>query len=432
MGITFMPWQATAGLYLEAVTKTGTWLYPEVPIVVGRQNGKTEILKPFICHRLRNGRRIMHTAQNRELPREVFGEVAEHMLAAHRLELASKPRFANGQEEIKTRNGGRYRIVAPTRGGARGPANDDLLIDEIRELVDHVFIGAAKPTLSASNNPQTVYLSNAGTADSAVLNALKKRAAEGDASLAYLEWSAAPDLDASDHAGWVASNPAIGHLAGKFENLEREYQANSLGRTMELFEVEYLCRWQASLEERLVKTGDWAEQEFGEVGIPSRAFMAINMDPSGERASAVIAWPDGDKICLDVHDTVGSPIDVSLLGPDLMALAGANRVTTVAFDPYTDADLVRYIRKPKGINGREYASASEKFARLVAERRLRINDPAGVLGRDLEWTTRRPAPYGSFMAVKASDEHTVTAAIAAVRAVWLASAPIPTGPARIY
>ena len=104
----------------------------------------------------------------------------------------------------------------------------------------------------------------------------------------------------------------------------------------------------------------------------------------------------------------------------------------MAFDPYTDADLVRYLRKPKAINGREYASASEKFVRLVAERRLRINDPAGVLSKDMEWTTRKPAPYGSFMAVKASDEHTVTAAIAAVRAAWLASAPVSTAPARIY
>lgn len=432
MGITFMPWQDRAGLYLYATAKTGNWLYPEVPVVVGRQNGKTEILKPLICQRLRQGRRLMHTAQNRELPREVFGQVAEHMIAKHRGELAAKPRFANGQEEIRLRNGGRYRIVAPTRGGARGPSNDDLLIDEIRELVDHDFIAASKPTLSASPNPQAIYLSNAGTSDSAVLNALKLRAAEGDPSLAYLEWSAPADMDASDPRAWQASNPAIGHLPGKLDNVEREYRANLLGKTMEVFEVEYLCRWQASLDERLVKPADWADQEFGPAGTPIRPVMAINMDPSGERASAVIAWADGDQIVLDVHDTVGSPIDATLLGPDLLNLGNANRVSTTAFDPYTDADLVRYLRKTKPINGREFASASEKFVRLVAERRLRINDPKGILAKDLEWTTRKAGPYGSFMAVKANDEHMNTAAIAAVRAAWLASAPTTTAPARIY
>lgn len=431
MGIAFMPWQDRAGLYLYA-TKAGGWLYPEVPIVVGRQNGKTEILKPLICQRLRAGRRLMHTAQNRELPREVFGQVAEHMIAKHRGELAAKPRFANGQEEIRLRNGGRYRIVAPTRGGARGPSNDDLLIDEIRELVDHDFIAAAKPTLSASPNPQTVYLSNAGTSESAVLNALKRRGAEGDPSLAYLEWSAPPGLAADDVAGWLWSNPAIGHLPGKYENVEREYRANLLGRTMEVFEVEYLCRWQTSLDERLVRPEDWADQDFGPLGRPLRAYMAVKMDPLGARVSAVIAWAEGEHVCLDVHDTTGSPIDVSLLGPDLLALANANRAAVTAFDPYTDADLARYLRKPKPINGREYAAASEKFVRLVAERRLRVNDPGGVLAKDLEWTTRKPAPYGSFMAVQASDEYTNTAAIAAVRAAWLASAPVSTAPARIH
>jgi len=233
-------------------------------------------------------------------------------------------------------------------------------------------------------------------------------------------------------AGWLASNPAIGHKDGLLDNLGDEYRAALLGGTMANFETEHLCRWVAAMDERLVRPADWAAQQFGEPGRPNRAVMAINMDPSGERASAVIAWPDEDLIVLDVHDTVGSPIDASLLGPDLLNLANANRVSVTAFDPYTDADLVRYLRKTKPVNGREYASASEKFVRLVAERRFRIHDPKGVLGKDLEWTTRKTAPYGSFMAVKASDEHTSTAAIAAVRAAWLASAPVPTAPARIY
>jgi hypothetical protein len=428
LGITLWPWQEIAARYLTALGTGDRRLYREIAIIVARQNGKTELLIPLIVDRLLDGKRIMHTAQNRELPRLVHRKLSRILQSHHAAEIEAIRRGA-GQEEIWLRNGGHYRIVAPNEDGARGSTNDLLIVDELRQMNDHNFIAAAKPTLA--DDAQIVYLSNAGTSTSEVLNALKARAGS-DPRLAYLEWSARPELAPDDRTGWLDANPAIGHKPGHLEGLEDDYRAHSLSGTMAVFETEQLCRWVAAMDERLIKPGDWEAQTFGPAGTPTRPVMAINMDPSGERASAVIAWAEGEKIVLDVHDTVGSPIDATLLGPDLAKLANANRVSTVAFDPYTDADLVRYIRKPKSINGREYGSASEKFVRLVAERRLHVNDPDGVLGRDLEWTTRRSAPYGSFMAVKANDEHTVTAAIAAIRAAWLASAPVPTQPARIY
>ena len=45
--------------------------------------------------------------------------------------------------------------------------------------------------MTASADPQLVYLSNAGTDESVVLNHVRDRAAD-DPRLAYLEWSAAP------------------------------------------------------------------------------------------------------------------------------------------------------------------------------------------------------------------------------------------------
>lgn len=437
LGVTFLPWQLTAASYLDALGPGDAWAYPEVAAIVGRQNGKTEILVPHIARRLRQGRRIMHTAQNRELPREVFGRVAEHMMAKHAGELASRPRFANGQEEIRLRNGGRYRIVAPTRGGARGPSNDDLIIDELREMEDHDFIAAAKPTLSASPNPQVFYLSNAGTEASAVLNALRKRVEESDNTLAYLEWSAGPDRTADDPAGWAESNPAIGHLPGKYANVEREYRANLLGGTMDIFEVEYLCRSQVSVAVRLVKPDDWAAQDFTVAQAPLRRVMAVNMDISGSRASAVLAWAEGDgteqRVSLDVvAEVTGSPIDVNRLGPDIQKLAQSLRASTVGYDPYTDADLARHLRRAKAIRGKDFSDATAAFERLVRGRKFRIHDEAGVIAADLAHTTKRAGPFGSFMAVGSSEEHSTTAVQAAVRAAWLASNPVPTGGARIW
>ena len=107
LGIELYPWQRTAARYLTALGQGERWLYRHVAIVVARQNGKTRLLVPLIVQRLLDGHRIMHTAQDRNLPREIFGEVADYMAAEHPAELAVRngrivmPRFANGQEEVR-------------------------------------------------------------------------------------------------------------------------------------------------------------------------------------------------------------------------------------------------------------------------------------------------------------------------------------------
>lgn len=432
-GLTIFPWQKRAGRYLYAVGSDGRWLFPEVAIIVARQNGKTTELVPFICDRLRRGRRLMHTAQNRELPREVFGLVVDHMQAKHRDEIKGHPRFANGQEEIRTRNGGHYRIVAPTRGGARGPSCDDVLVDELREMGDFDFIAAAKPTMTAAPNPQIVYLSNAGTETSAVLNALKKRAAE-DPRLAYLEWSAAPERKPDDRAGWYEANPSLGHMPQMLSYLEGEFRTNQLADTMAIFETEHLCRWVVTMHAPLVKPGAWESCEVP-VDPPNRPVLGLSMDPSGTRASGVIAWMQSDGIIANrvVADVTGSPIDLERLGPDLRALALRLRVVKVVYDPYTEP-LARYFpsKLAEIQNGSQFVDASGEWARRVESGRLHWADDGAVIGDDLPWATRRAVRAGVWMAVKAKDEHPITAVLAAIRATWPASNPNAPGEARVY
>ena len=432
IGIVPFPWQEEAGRYLYGLTPADLWLYPEVAVIVSRQNGKTEELVPHVSTRLLMGRRIMHTAQNRELPREVFGRVADHFEDKHGALLAKKPRFANGQEEIRLTNGGHYRIVAPTRGGARGPSNDDVIVDEVRELPSHDFIAAAKPTMNASSNPQMLYLSNMGDEESEVLNALTLRAGV-DPALAYLEWSAAPHRDAGDVAGWLESNPSVGHIPQLMANLEREYRSHKLGGTLAVWETEHLCRKVASMRERLVDEFAWAESE-QPLPEPKRPYMAVSMDPSGRRASAAIAWrlPDNAIALRLLFDVTGSPIDTDALGKDLRAAAKARGVPAVGFDPITDRELAKFFRVAKPITGQEFANASARFALAVSSHSLRWADAAAVTD-DLTWTTKKPHDEsGSYQAVRADDERPIPAALAAIRAVWMASTPPRTGGARVY
>jgi hypothetical protein len=426
LGIDLMPWQCNALRYLTAIDADYRPLYREVAIVVARQNGKTTLLVPFVVMALRMGLRVMHTAQNRVLPRDVFEQVAEILTRAGVLKV--KPRFANGQEVIKTRNGGIYRIVAPTRGGARGPSNDVVIIDELREMDDFGFIGAAKPTLTASKSPLTIYLSNAGTDESAVLNALRLRADE-DSNLAYLEWSAEPDRHADDLEGWRESNPAIGHIPAVIDTLFAEYQANRLAGTMAVFETEHLCRWVPTMRPRLVDEFGWMRCKGIGTPKPRRPSFGISLDPDGTRASVVMAWREDKTICIkELFDVKVSEEGLDDLGEDAMKTARRLGAAQVGHDDRTDRAFARHFKtRAKAIIGKDFDQASVAFVQAVERNEIRWFDGEHIT-EDLKSTSRKDNDEtGTYHAVKSKDDVPITAALAAIRAFWLASASSPTG-----
>jgi hypothetical protein len=422
-----MPWQRLAAEIITATSPAparfvrAPWLYGEAAVVVSRQNGKTEILVPRIVMGLAAGERIMHTAQNRELPREVFGTVAD-VVSAQLPRSVRSIRLANGQEQIVMRDGGRYRIVAPTRGGARGGANDLVIVDEARELDTFAFIAAAKPTLTTSPHPQILYLSNAGDDASVVLNGLRRRA-ELDPALAYLEWSAAPERAVDDREGWREANPALG-ITIRPDYLEGEYRAHLLGGTLSIFETEHLCRWVTSLLPRIVSAAAW-DRAAAALEAPRRPALGVSVDPSGGRASAVLAWAQGDgSIGLTLAaDVTGDPLDVDELGRRLARMVREQHVVGIGFDSATDADLARHLgKRAAAITGRAFAAASDRFARTVEGGRLR-HDGAAPVGADLAWTAKATTTARAWYATRARDDRPITAALAAIRAVWLATEP---------
>lgn len=425
LGIELMPWQLIAARYLYALGRGTHWLYPEVAILVARQNGKTTLLLPHILERMRRGRRVLHTAQNREIPRETFELLAGHLDGSPEVEKRGI-RWANGQEVIKFVNGGRYTLVAP-RHGVRGHHADDVIQDEVREQHDESLRAAMMPTLAASPNGQTVYLSNAGDDESVVLNALRRRK-DASGPLAFLEWSASPERGLDDLAGWGEANPALGTTI-TLETL-RNFRESFTAAT---FETEHLCRWVATTRERLVDEYAWNAGDAGELPAPRRPQMAVSMSPDGTRASAAIAWQmdttDGPLVGLRLlFDVTGSPIDTARLGKDLRETALRMGVQCVGFDPLTDAELAKFFKKTEPISGGKYANATANFVNVVTGNRLRWHDVAQVTD-DLTWTARKPHDEsGSYQAVRANDERPITAALASIRAVWLASGPKPAAP----
>lgn len=426
--MSLFPWQQTVGRYLYALGQRDRWLYPEVAVIVARQQGKTEILVPHILRRMEMGRRVLHAAQRLPLPRESFKKLA---VIVERRYPKAVVRYAGGQESIEIPStGGVYRIVAGTGGAPRGWSADDLIVDEVREM-DVDFIEGAEPTVSASMNPQVLYLSNAGSEDSKALNAIRERS-QGDPSLAWLEWSAGPELAADDIAGWQQANPSIGHLPGVLPSLERAYQSHKLAGTLAAFETERLCRWVATMRERLVDDFSWIRCQ-AEPQPAQKPYLAVSMDPRGRRVSAALAWQDGEDVRLTlVMNVVGDPVDTDAIGHEVKRLAQLHKVRGIGYDPLTDAELVKYVKlpKPEPISGQKFANASAQFRNGVDAVRIRWHD-ADPVTDDLTWTSMKPNGEGAYHAVRALDDRPITASLAAIRAVWLASGP-PTPTARVW
>lgn len=420
------PWQSTVGRYLYALGPDGRWLYPEVASIVARQNGKTSLMLPHILRRLAMDRKIIHASHGLKLPRKFFFD--RIIPAVERQFPNATIRRGAGQESVTLDSGGQYIIVAATGGAPRGLSADDLLLDEVREL-DEDFVGSALPTLTMSANPQILYLSNAGEDSSDVLNAIRERA-ETDSALAYLEWSASPERPADDLEGWAEANPSMGHAPQLLASLERAHRSYSLSGNLARFETEHLCRWVSSMRQRLVDEFAWSRSSDPSLEEPRHASMGVAMSPDGKRASAAVAWLRADlTVGLRLlYNVTGNPIDTALLGKDIQSTASRLGIKEVGIDPLTDLELAKYLKKPVKIYGQLHANASAQFVNLVNSDHIRWRE-ADAVTDDLTWTSRKQdAETGSYQAVRAQDDRSITAALAAIRAVWLASGPKPVTP----
>ena len=219
--------------------------------VVARQNGKTHLMRMIILGALFldwDEKLVVATAQNREVAKETFTLVADVINATPWLKSeVDVIRWANGQEEIRTKAGHRYKLVAPN-GGARGLSADLVIIDELREHKDDEAFNALSFTQQARKDPQMWLASNAGDASSVVLNRVRDNAIKAigngkHSNLLYMEWSATPNCAVTDRKEWGNANPALGYL---IDESVIEARLNS-GASHSSIRVEALCQWVDSI-----------------------------------------------------------------------------------------------------------------------------------------------------------------------------------------
>lgn len=234
----------------------------EFAVVCARQNLKTGVFKQAALGWLfvTKQRLITWSAHEFSTTKEALRDLDDLIRGTPALARRWKAtRHANDDPSIELTTGQRIKFKARTKTGGRGLTGDKVVLDEAFALTaDH--LGALMPTLSVRPDPQILYGSSAGLADSRLLRGIRDRGrAATSARLAYIEWCAqkrdCADRECSHKPGtdgcvlddrdlWVAANPLLGKTRADGTGLTFEYvAAEREGMPPEEFARERLGWW---------------------------------------------------------------------------------------------------------------------------------------------------------------------------------------------
>lgn len=226
-----------------AVDARGKSVAFETAVIACRQNLKTGLFKQAVLGWLfvTDERLIVWSAHEWDTVKEAFRDLEELINGSDVLRRRVKHIYrGNGDEAIELTTRARLIFKTRTKAGGRGLSGRKVILDEGFAL-QAAHMGALLPTLSAQPDPQVLYGSSAGLAESAVLRGVRDRGRAGaDARLAYFEWCAPPPVDVceagarcthtltavgcgcDDPANWQRANPAMGRrIAVDYISAER-------------------------------------------------------------------------------------------------------------------------------------------------------------------------------------------------------------------
>lgn len=286
-GILLDPWQCDILTDWMGWDAAGRWAAPSCGGSVPRQNGKSLLVQGrSIAGMLLYNESVIYTAHLQKTATETFEEMRSFFEGPKLRRHVAEIKTALGREQILLKSGARIKFLARTRNGGRGQHGDLLIFDEAQEL-DETAQGSFLPAISASQNPQTLYVGTPPGPDvtGAVFRQLRRRALAGEAKrTAWFEFSVPEIGDVRDTKRWAAANPALGRriqlstIEGEAEQLDPD-----------TFARERLGWWSPAPAERI------------EYAIDSAAWDRCASDeakPEGKTAYGVKFAADGSAVCL--------------------------------------------------------------------------------------------------------------------------------------
>jgi hypothetical protein len=257
-GLQMLEWQDNVMSGWLGRDGAGKWAAPTCAGTVPRQNGKSlglvEACANYGMVVLRE--QVLYTSHLQKTSTETFEDMASFFDQRALRKYVKDIKTALGREQIILTNGARIKFLARTRNGGRGQHGDLLIFDEALEL-DADSQASFLPAISASKNPQTIYVSTPPTARSigAVLRTIRARALAGQSDrTAWFEWSVDEIGDVRDKSRWYATNPSLGVLIQQ-STIEGEVEQMDA----DTFARERLGWWENNVAkiESVIDEGDW-------------------------------------------------------------------------------------------------------------------------------------------------------------------------------
>ena len=286
-GTVLDPWQALVLDDWLGRTASGRWAAPTCGGSVPRQNGKSLLVQGRAeIGMLMFNEQVIYTAHLQKTATETFEEMRDFFESKALIKYVADIKTALGREQIILKSGARIKFLARTRNGGRGQHGDLLIIDEAQEM-DEDAQASFLPAISASLNPQTVYVGTPPdpNASGVVFRGIRNRALAGKTErMAWFEFSVNEIGDVKDKKRWAATNPALGlrilpsTIEGECEQMDSD-----------TFARERLGWWSPVASENV------------EYALDKKAWEACKSDemkPEGKTADGVKFTPDGAMVAL--------------------------------------------------------------------------------------------------------------------------------------
>ena len=281
------PWQCTVLDDWMSLTPDGKWACGTCGLSVPRQNGKSGLAEGRAnAGMILYNEQVIYTAHLQKTATETFEEMAAFFESPKLKTRVKDIKTAIGREQIILKTGARIKFLARTRNGGRGQHGDLLIFDEGQEL-DYDAQASFIPAISASINPQVIYLGTPPdpTAPGVVFRGIRDNARSGKTQkTAWAEFSVEEVGDIADRERWALTNPALGRRI-LMSTIEAELEQLA----PDDFARERLGWWTPIVEHKEAKALD--EQAWDECA-------SNELKPEGKTAYGVKFSVDGSEVCL--------------------------------------------------------------------------------------------------------------------------------------
>lgn len=287
VGLTLDPWQSGVLCDWMGRDAAGRWAASSCGGSVPRQNGKTLVLQGrATAGMVLLNEKVVYTSHLQKTSTETFGEMRDIFEHPKLKPYVKEIRNALGREEIILKSGARIKFLARTRNGGRGQHGDLLIFDEAQEL-DETAQESFLPAISASRNPQTIYIGTPPGPEvpGTVFRNFRERALQRKSRhIAWFEYSVQEIGNVKDPKRWAETNPALGRrmLLSTIEGEAEQMAPDSFAR-------ERLGWWNP-------KPTEHAEYIIAEAAWDRCASDAPK--PDGKTAYGVKFAADGSAVCL--------------------------------------------------------------------------------------------------------------------------------------